>query len=177
MTFSPASQLCTDCGLCCDGTLFDIATFQPAEVDRLLALGFTIREDGSGVAFALPCHLLDGACCTIYDERPSKCRTFRCGLLKRLDRDEVTVAEAQDVVAKAKSLRDGAAITDADAASVQTRLARRRAVANWRDIVDPARRMKAAALYLQLVAFDRYLDLHFRNKPVNQFGDIETSER
>ena len=96
---SLASQLRTECGLCCDGTLFAHATSPPGEVARLHAL-------------------------------------------------------AQ--VEKAKALR--AVAVSAEPATVRTRLARRRAAESWQAIADPEHGQAEARAYLQIVAFDRYLD-------------------
>ena len=75
------SKLCPNCGLCCNGVLF-------ADVDdakSLKRLGLKLQKKGQGMlAFVQPCACFDGKLCGIYADRPKRCRTFECGLLKRV---------------------------------------------------------------------------------------------
>ncbi|MDE2597496.1 MAG: hypothetical protein KGL44_11520 [Sphingomonadales bacterium] len=101
------STLCVDCGLCCNGTLFDVANIREDERDFAASLGLkvTTGSDGTGAGFALPCPHLCGAACTIYDQpRPSVCSAFFCRLAHALDDGETSLDAAQERVAKAKAL-------------------------------------------------------------------------
>lgn len=108
-------EVCVNCGICCDNTLFDIVVIQP---DEVVKDGFTQKEvfrDGVRY-FTLPCPYFD-KCCTIYDqEKPRRCTEFKCWLLKRMTAGEVTKAQAQKIVreileAREKIVAEYAAIT------------------------------------------------------------------
>ena len=45
-----------------------------------------------------PCGALRGTRCSIYKDRPECCRTFECGLLSKLSKGAVTLAEARSRV-------------------------------------------------------------------------------
>jgi len=75
------SQLCPNCGLCCDSTLF-------ADVE--------LRR-GDDACF-------DGKLCRIYDDRPKRCRSFECGLLKKVGAKELSAATALKKISEAKIL-------------------------------------------------------------------------
>ena len=79
------SQLCPNCGLCCNGVLFaDVELRKGDDAGRLAELGLSLGMKGSKLAFAQPCTCFDGKFCKIYADRPKRCRTFECGLLKRV---------------------------------------------------------------------------------------------
>jgi uncharacterized protein len=97
--------LCTQCGLCCDGTLFgDVELAGRREATRLEALGLDVDSDDADVELlALPCAGLRGTRCGVYAHRPQCCRTFECRLLQQAQRGEVTAADALARIAAAKA--------------------------------------------------------------------------
>lgn len=97
--------LCTQCGLCCDGTLFgDVELGGRREAARLEALGLDVDSDDADVELlALPCAGLRGTRCGVYRHRPQCCRTFECRLLQQAQRGEVTAADALTRIAAAKA--------------------------------------------------------------------------
>lgn len=100
---SLTDTLCTQCGLCCDGTLFaDVELTGQAEATRLEILGLEI-EDNERVAGVLsqPCAALQGRRCGIYAHRPKCCRTFECQLLQDARRGAVTVERAAEQISEA----------------------------------------------------------------------------
>ena len=99
-------QLCPNCGLCCDSTLFaDVELRAGDEPKRLAKLGLSMKKKGRvKVAFAQPCACFDGTFCKIYSDRPKRCRLFECGLLKKVDTGEMTARAALKKISKAKSL-------------------------------------------------------------------------
>jgi uncharacterized protein len=99
-------QLCPNCGLCCDGTLFaDVELRKGDDVKRLEKLGLPLKKKGRGkLAFAQPCACFDGRLCTIYEDRPKHCRLFECGLLKRLNSCEMSADTALGKISEAKIL-------------------------------------------------------------------------
>ncbi|MBW8865475.1 MAG: YkgJ family cysteine cluster protein [Verrucomicrobia bacterium] len=97
-------QLCPNCGLCCDSTLFaDVELRAGDDAARLKKLGLTLeKKRKSKIAFAQPCACFDGKLCKIYADRPKRCGLFECGLLKRVEADEMTANAALKKISKAK---------------------------------------------------------------------------
>jgi len=97
------SQLCPNCGLCCNGVLFaDVELRAGDDAGRLAELGLSLTKKGSKLAFAQPCACFDGKLCTIYADRPKRCRTFECGLLKRVEANTMTANAALKKISAAK---------------------------------------------------------------------------
>lgn len=96
--------LCTQCGLCCDGSLFaDVELAGADESAGLEAMGLEIEEDDAdGALLVQPCAALRGRRCGIYAHRPECCRTFECGLLQRVRRGALSVERAAAVIAEAR---------------------------------------------------------------------------
>ena len=101
-------QLCPNCGLCCDSTLFaDVELRASDDAKRLRKLGLTIEQKGRRkLAFAQPCACFDGKLCGIYGDRPKRCRLFECGLLKRVESKEMTASAALKKITAAKTQAD-----------------------------------------------------------------------
>ena len=106
------SQLCPNCGLCCNGVLFaDVELRKGDDVQRLAELGLPLEKKGRQQAFAQPCVCFDGTLCRVYAERPVYCRAFECGLLKGVQAGELeaktalkTIAETQRLAEKVRGL-------------------------------------------------------------------------
>ena len=98
------SQLCPNCGLCCNGVLFaDVELRAGDNAGRLAELGLSLSPKGSKLAFPQPCACFNGKLCGIYSDRPKRCRTFECGLLKRVSADDLDAASALKIIFKTKS--------------------------------------------------------------------------
>jgi Fe-S-cluster containining protein len=97
-------QLCPDCGLCCDSTLFaDVELRASDKPARLSRLGLTLlKKTRITTAFAQPCACFDGKLCRIYAERPKRCGLFECGLLKKVEAGEMTPAAALKKISAAR---------------------------------------------------------------------------
>jgi Fe-S-cluster containining protein len=96
-------QLCPNCGLCCDSTLFaDVELRAGDDAGRLAELGLSLAKKGGKLAFAQPCACFDGKLCQIYGDRPKRCRAFECGLLKRVEAGELTANVALKKISEAK---------------------------------------------------------------------------
>ena len=96
--------LCTQCGLCCDGSLFaDVELAGRTEASGLEVMGLEIEEDDDGAAELLlqPCRALQGKRCGIYPHRPECCRTFECRLLQNVRSGAVDVIQAREKIAVA----------------------------------------------------------------------------
>ncbi len=89
------SELCMNCGLCCDGTLFRQVKVTAAERDALVTLGIGVGTMSGAPVMWLPCGKLNGKCCTMYESRPGGCRAFVCALGARLTRKEISLDDAK----------------------------------------------------------------------------------
>lgn len=99
-------QLCPNCGLCCDSTLFaDVELRAGDDAKRLEKLGLSLHKKGkTKIAFAQPCACFDGTLCQIYEGRPKRCRLFECGLLKKVEAREMGADTALRKISAAKVL-------------------------------------------------------------------------
>jgi Fe-S-cluster containining protein len=104
MAMNGIEQLCPNCGLCCDSTLFaDVELRAGDDAKRLAKLGLTIEKKGkTKLAFAQPCAGFDGQLCNLYGDRPKRCRLFECGLLKRVEAGDMTAGAALKKISEAK---------------------------------------------------------------------------
>jgi uncharacterized protein len=97
------SKLCPNCGICCNGVLFaDVELRAGDDAKRLTQLGLTLEKRRGKLAFSQPCACFDGKLCHIYADRPKRCRTFECGLLKRVQADELEAKAALKTIAQTK---------------------------------------------------------------------------
>jgi Fe-S-cluster containining protein len=98
-------NICIECGLCCDGTIFDHAPLETRDdLIPLRAAGVAFDQDLT--QFSLPCAALEAQCCSVYESRPSICRAYRCALLKRVESGETDDDSARDIIATVIQLRD-----------------------------------------------------------------------
>jgi uncharacterized protein len=95
-------SLCLECGLCCDGTLFNRVPLVESEVPLLKERLQIV--DGKYHA-RQPCPALDGTRCRVYSERPLTCRRYRCLLLEAHESAEVSLTNAIGIVEATKHLR------------------------------------------------------------------------
>lgn len=106
-----ATRLCTACGLCCDGTMFQIVKMQPGDrTSELARLGMRIRSKCDEFHMEQPCPALKERCCTIYAQRPTRCRLFHCQQLRLIEAEETTEASALALIrqtqAQAQQVRE-----------------------------------------------------------------------
>lgn len=89
--------------MCCDGTLFHAVTLQPADAPRALAAhGLPIRRKQGKTWFHQPCPAHAVCRCTIYEDRPTRCRAFDCRQLLRLAAGEITPDQALTTIQSAR---------------------------------------------------------------------------
>jgi len=103
MSAATASQLCTACGMCCDGTLFSFVALTGEEARPLRAAGVEVREEAGRLKLPQRCGALDGLRCTVYAQRPFVCRRFDCLLARSLTEKELPLDEALGLVAEARA--------------------------------------------------------------------------
>lgn len=98
------SQLCPNCGVCCDSTLFaDVELRAGDDIKKLAQSGLTLHQKTkSKLAFSQPCACFDGQLCKIYGDRPKRCRLFECGLLKKVEAGEMSAGAALKKISEAK---------------------------------------------------------------------------
>lgn len=100
-----ATRLCTACGMCCDGTMFQIVRMQPGEVPAELGkLGLKIRCRDGEYHMEQPCTALRENRCTVYEQRPVRCRLFNCQQLGRVESGETTEAKAMAMITETREL-------------------------------------------------------------------------
>jgi len=92
---SAASRVCRACGLCCNGVIFHLVKLQPGDSPRALAaLGLKLKRKQHHDYILQPCPAYRNAQCSIYHQRPERCRLFECRQLQRLAAGEITEAAA-----------------------------------------------------------------------------------
>ena len=102
-----ASRLCAACGMCCDGTMFQIVRMQPGDVPAELGkLGLKIRCRDGEYFMEQPCSGLRENRCTVYEQRPVRCRLFNCQQLGQVERGENTEAEAMAMIIETREMVD-----------------------------------------------------------------------
>lgn len=102
-----ASRLCKRCGLCCDGSMFPTVHLQEADSGQALKrLGLRIQHKKKCDFFDQPCSAFKNKSCSIYQERPVRCRAFECQQLKRLAEGETTEEEALKKIQEVQSMID-----------------------------------------------------------------------
>lgn len=107
----PGEQLCRACGLCCDGTLFDLVKLEPGDdAAKLKALGLPVslsRGRTPVARFPQPCSALcEDRTCRLYADRPWQCRAFECQLFKDAKAGRSTFAAALPLVKHARRRAD-----------------------------------------------------------------------
>ena len=173
---SPASRLCTACGLCCNGVMFHAVRLQPGDSAKALAaLGLRLKRKKRQQFILQPCPAWRESRCSIYEQRPERCRLFECRQLKRVAAGEITEAAAlekiRDVqrrVAFVNGLLERAGGTDAGKP-----LSKRceKVMAEPLDVSsDPATVELRAALTQAMRELDAMLDEDFRITPGCESG-------
>ena len=104
-----SASLCGACGMCCDGVLFHSVELQVRDNPRHLAsLGLKLRRRKGIEFFRQPCSALrstqEGCSCGIYEERPTRCRSFICRQLQGVTSATITQSEALAKVVEARRL-------------------------------------------------------------------------
>ena len=95
-----AARLCLDCGLCCNGVLFDQVRLQPGDNRKsLTARGLKIKKGGW---FNQPCTALCGTLCLLYQSRPTRCRQFECRQYQQVAAGEISYESAVRRIAVVK---------------------------------------------------------------------------
>jgi hypothetical protein len=94
--------LCLDCGMCCDGTLFECVELEPSEQQAFVSV--TLIRVGDKVAVPLPCSKHRDKRCTVYEQRPIRCKKFTCKLYEGVAAGSLSYHSAQTRIADAQRL-------------------------------------------------------------------------
>ncbi len=167
---SASQNLCVECGLCCNGALFDYGPLARDEVPETRKAGLRVLEADQKFGFGLPCPQLEGAVCQVYDQRPNTCRTFRCEVLRSVEAGDLDYQQGLQYVSQGRAalaqvhaqLPEGATITEAR---------------RWRREAREAEASEALnappMLTMTLGMLDLVLDQHFRKPGQRQVMPVE----
>ncbi len=96
---STAARLCGMCGLCCNGVMFHRVRLQPQDSAKTLAaLGLKLKRKHGKDHILQPCPAHQDSRCSIYPDRPERCRLFQCRQLRRVEAGEIKEAEALEKI-------------------------------------------------------------------------------
>lgn len=102
-----STGICVGCGMCCDGTMYrHVEVEEGDELQPLKAAGAVWVTIEGLSSFLQPCPAFGAGCCSIYDGRPSVCRTYRCRLLRRYEAGEVSREDARALIESTVAVRD-----------------------------------------------------------------------
>lgn len=91
---SPSGDLCSECGLCCNGWLFRQTHLSQADVDAIRDVAAIVATP-KGPALPQPCAFHTGSACRIHATRPHRCRGFSCASLTAYERGALPIDEAR----------------------------------------------------------------------------------
>lgn len=96
--------ICKNCGFCCDGTLFEQATLQSNEV---LPAGIELNKVKikRKEYFNLPCFYFKNNCSIYHSPKARICSSFRCKLLRDVERGKITKENAVKLIKETKQKR------------------------------------------------------------------------
>ena len=81
--------------MCCDGVMFHTVRLQPSDMPKELAgLGIRLKRKHGHRCILQPCPAYREAQCSIYAQRPERCRVFECRQLRGVAAGEITEAAA-----------------------------------------------------------------------------------
>jgi hypothetical protein len=101
-------NICIECGLCCDGSIFDKGRIDKHDdLTFLKQMGFVSVAVGDKLFFQQPCIGQEGKRCRLYhDERRFKvCKTFKCKLLRQYYSGKISYPDANDIIREIRKRR------------------------------------------------------------------------
>lgn len=101
-----AGDICSNCGMCCDGSLFryvglnrhDLAGVHNNQAKILLS------RSHRSIEMEFPCSCHNGSGCSIYNSRPEPCAEYSCRLLKDFEAGKVPARKAQSLAREAAEM-------------------------------------------------------------------------
>jgi hypothetical protein len=151
------SELCLQCGLCCDGTLFHRARLAEGEQDFVESLGLIVESNRDHtIDLSLPCPAFVDGCCSLYTvPRPSVCGSYRCELLNGYVAGTKVLDDVLPLVQLVRSLARELEVEMGIPAGGYTRRALQQYLAEIASMVAPDAPMVRPELERFLVAFSR----------------------
>lgn len=102
-----ASRLCAACGMCCNGVVFQEVHLQPDDsIKSVSALGLRLKSRHGKRYFEQPCRAFCGTHCSVYEERPVRCRSFDCRQLMLVANGTIDEDAALQMIRRAHELVD-----------------------------------------------------------------------
>jgi len=102
-----AGRLCAACGFCCNGVLFQEVHLQPDDsVKAISALGLRLKSRRGRRYFEQPCRAFCGTHCSVYAERPVRCRSFECRQLALVAEGTIDERAALETIQRARERVD-----------------------------------------------------------------------
>lgn len=164
---TPEHNLCRQCGLCCDGSLFADVRLTDSELGPIEAIvAYEQRDDINYLQ--QPCHAFCEGDCQIYSKRPVGCRRFECELLKQVKIGETTASSALDTIKRVReeisSIEELLIQLGETEESLPLSFRYESALAQAWDLTEPtAVQSKREQLYQQVTALDSTLQNRFRS--------------
>lgn len=94
---SDSSNICIACGLCCDGSIIGYVQIGNDELEVTREIMDIEEANGEGFFFH-PCEKLSCDGCTVYNQRPKKCISFKCKILNSIEDKEISLDSALEIV-------------------------------------------------------------------------------
>lgn len=164
--------LCRQCGLCCDGTLFECVPLEAGDDPAALrTAGLTVVTGPSESVLQQPCAAHQGTACGVYAERPLGCRRFACRLIDRVSAGEESVDDAVRLIGRATALRARlreALVTAMPNMETYPLAAVERLIPPIETLAgDPRQMQRWATVLLSMAALDEILESTFRRRPLH----------
>ncbi|MES2310399.1 MAG: YkgJ family cysteine cluster protein [Verrucomicrobiota bacterium] len=160
-------DLCRECGLCCNGVLFHLVRLQSSDLlSELAGLGLKIKRKKGQDQFSQPCPAYQGCQCSIYHQRPTRCRLFECKQLKGVIAGEISEEKAHlqisDVQARVKRVETF--LSRLGKTDLSRPLTKRyeKVTAEPADLLDPHQREERVLLEKEMQELQDILDRDFR---------------
>ena len=101
------TNICVNCGLCCDGSYLTFVPLRNGDNQEALEkAGIALYQEKSSVCFDLPCPAYHNGICMVYNDRPVVCREYQCGLLIKHNNGRIDTANALTLIATTVRLRN-----------------------------------------------------------------------
>jgi Fe-S-cluster containining protein len=156
---STASRVCLRCGMCCNGVLFGSVRLDAGEAGRVQR-ALSSQPEGEGECrLRQPCVALADGHCTIYGDRPRRCREFDCRQIQLLAARQVDEEEVLQLIdeVKARVARVEGLLTEEEEGTGPQRSLN----ARYSAVVQSGRPLPAA-LEASMSALQARLDRNFR---------------
>jgi len=175
-----SETLCTGCGICCKGYVFDHGPVEKEEVDTLKVTSVSVYRHCDKFYFSMPCPANYENRCTVYSSRPQTCVKFKCVLLDRLAAREIKLIDALKIVHDFKQimekLEDNEAYREISSDSVMVRKNLLRASGLFVNSNDNSLKKRYGETSLLLDVAARFVRDNFAHKINSLFGAPSSEE-